>query len=310
MSWGQIIKMPAGRRPNEKKIWEAMKLVIEDFLSQKGNKFYQKDLRNYINDNLSEKFFESNPPDPNNKATTVGYKASIRRALEDINSEMDRHSKYFGQKIPRYLTYNYNIVHDGKGVYDVLKKSWDSTLKTGKPRSASRKLIEQTIKEMLKEFLEGKNEISIPEIKEYIINNLKEEHIKRNNVDGKVTSAVAGAPTRYINNRLDNHLKNKIPIMIKNLGYENKYAHSYQGSTRQIGGGHSYFIKKSDSWESMTDSMIAEGKLFEAIYAAILQKFKFSAPSKEKVVAYLNANYERHPLFSNKWSTKSEGEGQ
>lgn len=98
--------------------------------------------------------------------------------------------------------------------------------------------------------------------------------------------------------------------MVKNLGYENKYAHAFQGSERQIGGGHSYFIKKSDSWESMTDSMIAEGKLFEAIYTAILQKFKFSAPSKEKVVAYLNANYERHPLFSNKWSTKSEGEGQ
>ena len=301
MSWSQIIKMPAGRRPNEKKVWEAMKLVIENFLSQEGNKFYQKDLRNYINDNLSEKFFELNPPDPSNRATTTGYKASIKRALEDINSEMDRHSKYFGQKIPRYLTYNYNIVHDGQGVYEVLKKSWDIALKRGQSRTAARKLVEKTIKEMVGEFLEGKDKVFTADLKQHIIDNLKAEHIKRHSVDGKVTSVISGQPTRYINNKLETTFPSKIIPMAKTFGYGIVYGKSRNPS---------YLIKKSDSWESMTDSMIAEGKLFEAIYAAILQKFKFSAPSKEKVVAYLNANYERHPLFSNKWSTKSEGEGQ
>jgi hypothetical protein len=305
MSWENIVK--ARPSASVKVVWPVMKNLIDDFFESR--EVYEViELRNYLISNLKERV-------ENERSDLSPYKigTSIAHAMADLQNDAHSNTKYMDQKVPRYIRARYNRAryHNGE-TYELLdvEKSWDSTLKTGKPRSASRKLIEQTIKEMLKEFLEGKDEVSTPEIKQYIIDNLKEEHIKRHNVDGKVTSAVAGAPTRYINNRLDNHLKNKIPIMIKKLGYENKYANPFQGSERQLGGGHSYFIKKSDSWESMVDSMIANGELFEAIYTAILRKFKFSSPSKEKVVAYLNANYERHPLFSNKWSTKSEGEGQ
>jgi len=182
-----------------------------------------------------------------------------------------------------------------------LYKSWDSTLKS--KATKARRLVEKTIKEMVEQYVEGKDKIFTEDLKQHIIDNLKAEHIKRHSVDGKVSNVISRQPTQYIQHKLETTFPTKIIPMAKSFGYGIVYGRPSRGKP-------TYLIKKSDSWESMTDSMIAEGKLFEAIYAAILQKFKFSAPSKEKVVAYLNANYERHPLFSNKWSTKNEGEGQ
>jgi hypothetical protein len=276
----------------KRNIYKAYKEAIKNYykLNDLGN-FTLDELHSQSKDYAYE--YLLNHPNINSRAVNSWLSAKSKKILPNILTALEREGviKRLNKK---------NI----EGVY----KSWDSTLKAGQSRSASRKLIEQTIKEMLEEFLEGKDEVSTPQIKQYIIDNLKEEHIKRHNVDGKVTSAISSAPKRYINNRLDSHIKNKIPIMVKKLGYENKYTASFQGSERLIGGGHSYFIKKSESWESMTDSMIAEGKLFEDIYTTILRKYKFSSPSKDKVISYLNANYKRHPLFSNKWHTKGEGE--
>lgn len=304
MSWELTIK--ASTSKSAKIVWPSMKNLIDKFFEIE-QEYTTTNLRNYLINNLENQLTQDRPD-----LSSRVVKTNVAVALKDLKSEGDR-TKYMSQKVPRYIKTKYKRTRRmGHQIYGneylPIEKSWNSTLKSGASRSESRKLVEQTIKEMLAEFLEGKDEISTPEIKQYIIDNLKEEHIKRHNVDGKVTAAISSAPTRYIQNRLDSHIKNKIPIMVKNLGYENKYATSFQGSQRQIGGGHSYFIKKADSWESMVDSMIAQGKLFEEIYTAILQKYKFSAPSKENVVAYLNANYKRHPLFSNKWNTKGEGE--
>lgn len=189
-----------------------------------------------------------------------------------------------------------------------MRMSWHLILKGrgGAPRSQSIKMVEATVKSLIEQFVEGKDEFTSDEIKAYLIDNLKSEHIKRNSVDGKVTTIISGAPTRYIQNRLDGAMKTKIPIWIKKHGYQNY--NTSRMTQSDIDSKPFTTFKKSDSWESMVDSMIADGKLFDEIYTAILRKYKFSSPSKEEVLNYLNSNYERHPLFSNKWSTKSEGE--
>ena len=280
MSWENIVKSSFKRD-----IYKAYKEAIKNY-------YESNDLGDFTLDSLHSQSkdyayeYLLNHPNINSRAVGSWLKSKSKRILPNILTALEREGV-----IKRV---------NAKG-REAIFKSWDSTLKGGRPRSASRKLVEKTIKEMVGEFLEGKDKIFTADLKQHIIDNLKAEHIKRHSVDGKVSTSVSGAPTRYIQNRLDNTFPRKIIPMAKSFGFAISYGKD---------GNHTYLLKKSDSWESMVDSMIAEGKLFEAIYTAILQKFKFSSPSKEKIVAYLNANYERHPLFSNKWSTKSEGEGQ
>lgn len=301
MTWQSIVK-GSRKSDGERKVWTSMKPLIDEYVKSEGDKeFSPSDLRIFLIENLPQRVKDEQITPDLTKPEVGGILTAIRQALNDLSVENVQTTKYFGQKIPRYLSYNYGI-KASKSRNKYIKKSWDYELKAGQSRSASRKLVEGTIKEMLTEFLKDKDEVNISQVKEFIIENLKQEHIKRHSVDGKVTSAISGAASRYIKNKLDTHLKNKIPIMIKKIGYDNKYAHS-------IAGGQAYYtkIKKADSWESMVDSMIAEGKLFEEIYTAILRKYKFSAPSKNEVISYLNANYKKHSLFSNKWNTKGEG---
>ena len=284
MSWKNIVKSTFKRN-----IYRAYKEAIQNY-------YESNDLGNFTLDELHSQSkdyayeYLMNHPNINSRAVGSWLKAKSRRILPNILTALEREG----------VIVRVNARGRG-GVF----KSWDSTLK-GSARSKNRKLVEDTVKVLIANFVEGKDEFTSTQLKQYIIDNLKNEHIKRNSVDGKASGPISAAPTRYINNFLDKAMKTKIPIWVKKHGLTNTNL-----GRRELRGDKPYTtFRKSDSWESMTDSMIAEGKLFEAIYTAILQKFKFSAPSKEKVVAYLNANYERHPLFSNKWSTKSEGEGQ
>tara|TARA_A100001201_G_scaffold141432_1_gene136848 strand:+ start:9093 stop:10007 length:915 start_codon:yes stop_codon:yes gene_type:complete len=304
MSWESIFKATTSK--SAKLVWPSMKKLIDKFF-EGSQDFTVSNLRNYLIDNLDNQLQEDRP-DISNKQRTI----NVSQAIKDLRIVGGR-SKYMDQKVPRYIkatkqrarvvgewnpTLNAQVYGD---TYLPIEKSWDSTLKS--KATEARRLVEKTIKEMVGQFVEGKDKIFTDDLKQHIIDNLKAEHIKRHSVDGKVSNTISSQPTRYIKHKLETTFPTKIIPMAKSFGYGIVYGRPSRGKP-------TYLIKKSDSWESMTDSMIAEGKLFEAIYTAILQKFKFSAPSKEKVVAYLNANYERHPLFSNKWSTKSEGEGQ
>ncbi len=280
MSWENIVKSTFKRD-----IYKAYKEAIKNY-------YESNDLGNFTLDELHSQ--------------SKDYALTYLRRHPNINPRAA--SAWLNSNKPKRILPNILTALEKEGVIQRINakgrggifKSWDSTLKTGQSRSAARKLVEKTIKEMVEKFLEGKDKVNTDELRRYIIDNLKAEHIKRHTVDGKVTSVISGQPTRYIKNKLDTSFPNKILPMAKTFGYDLVYARR---------GDPSYLIKKSDSWESMVDSMVDE-KTFEPIYTAILRKFKFSSPSKEKVVSYLNANYERHPLFSNKWSTKSEGDGQ
>lgn len=294
MSWENIVKSTTRRA--DKIVWPSMKNLIDIFFEE--NEVYDvHDLKNYLISNLKEQVRKERTDITDNH-----IRNSVVVVINDLKGRV-LHSKYMAQKVPRYIRSKYNRARiDNGNTYELLsvEKSWDSTLK-GSGRSASRKLVEKTIQEMVEEYVKDKDIVYSVKLKEHIIANLKTEHLKRHTVDGKIAGHTSSAPTRYINSQLENSFPQKVLPMVRKLGFEIVYATERRDS---------YLVRKSDSWESMVDSMIAEDKLFDAIYTAILQKYKFSSPSKEKIVAYLNANYERHPLFSNKWSTKSEGDGQ
>ena len=296
MSWETIFKATTSK--SAKIVWPSMKKLIDSFF-EGTQEFTVSNLRNYLINNLDTQL-QKDRPDISNRQRTI----NVATTIKDLRIEAGR-SKYMDQKVPRYIKTNHERERKQMtgfygDTYLPIKKSWDSTLKGKRPRSASKKDVEETLKEMLREYVKDKDRFSMDEVRRFIIDNLKQKHIERKTVNGQITSAAAGAPTRYIKNTLDSHLKSKIPIMLRQLGF------SKIGRTSGSNSGIYTPIEKSDSWESIVDSMVDE-KTFEPIYTAILRKFKFSSPSKEKVIAYLNANYERHPLFSNKWSTKNEG---
>lgn len=301
MSWESVVKKATTSR-TVKLIWPSMKKLIDNFFSEEREEYFYNDLKTYLIDNIRTQFEEDNPSFSQNKISLY-----VSPTLKHLQVTGGR-SKYMDSKVPKYIRAKYNRRRWQSNRYgetyeliDGIKKSWDLTLK-GSTRSSSQKAVEETVKFLIEKFSEGKDEFTSTELKEYIIHNLKTEHIKRNTVDGKISTHTSSAPTRYITNKLTNAMKSKIPIWVKKHGYNNRHS-SIPLNPYTI-------FRKSDSWESMIDSMIAEDKLFEEIYDAILRKFKFSSPSKEKVIAYLNANYKRHTLFSNKWSTKSEGDDQ
>jgi len=301
MSWELTIKATTSK--SAKLVWPSMKKLIDKFF-ETNQEYIVINLRNFLIDNLDAQIREDNPD-----MTKAQQSAIIGAGLRDLKDITSGRSKYMDQKVPRYIRSHHKkartSLSGGQGeTYKPIKKSWDSTLKQA--RSKNRKLVEETIKAMIADYVVGKDEFSSDELKQYIIDNLRDEHIKRHSVDGKISGPISGAPKRYINHLLDGAMKTKIPKWVKSHGLTNVNLRR-----RDLGGDKpSTIFKKSDSWESMVDSMIAEDKLFEEIYTAILRKFKFSSPSKEKVVAYLNANYKKHPLFNNKWSIKSGGEGQ
>jgi len=281
MSWENIVKSSFKRG-----IYKAYKEAIKNYYESNDlGKFTLDELHSQSKDYVLT--YLSEHPNINPRAVSPWLNSGkSKRILPNILTALEREGV-----IER-------INAKGKGG---VFKSWDTTLKTGSTRSASRKLVEKTIKEMIEEFLKGKDMIFAQDLKQHIIDNLKSEHIARNPRDNQPErNVISRTPTMYLKHKLDNTFPAKFIPIARTFGYDIVYGKD---------SGSSKLIKKSDSWESMVDSMVDE-KTFEPIYTAILRKFKFSSPSKEKVVSYLNANYERHPLFSNKWSTKSEGDGQ
>jgi hypothetical protein len=272
-----------------------MKKLIDKFF-ETDQEYTTTNLINYLIDNLGAQLLEDRPD-----LTQQHRSASKGHAIKDLEDKSGR-SKFMDQKIPRYIRATHKRSRRMGQFYGneylPIEKSWDSTLKSKSTKA--RKLVEKTIKEMVEEFVKGKDKIFTEDLKQHIIDNLKAEHIKRHSVDGKVTNVISRQPTQYIQHKLETTFPTKIIPMAKSFGYGIVYGRPSRGIS-------TYLIRKSDSWESMTDSMISNGKLFDEIYTAILRKYKFSSPSKDKVISYLNANYERHPLFSNKWNIKSEG---
>ena len=57
-------------------------------------------------------------------------------------------------------------------------------------------------------------------------------------------------------------------------------------------------------WREMLDSYITEDSLFHNIYKHLTDSLGYNAPSKDKVIDYLEENYERHKLWTNLWSEK------